>query len=162
MRAFLDRWAPWIAGAVLLAGVCAYTATRLVGSGSSTPAAASSQTVPLDAQARAVAKEFVATAVARRNLGRAWTLAAPALRANMTRAQWLTGAIPVQPYPVAKARATYNVLSSTADDAELQVLFTPPPASSTPAGDFSLVLHRSNGTWQVTDWSPRQVISSSG
>ena len=35
VRAFLDKWALWIALAVLVIGVCAYTATRLVGSGGS-------------------------------------------------------------------------------------------------------------------------------
>src|ERR671937_1729345 len=91
----LERWAPWAAGIVLVAGVAPYAGTRLA-SGSSAPAPAGS--VRLDPKAARVAREFVATAVARRHLARAWELAAPDLKQGMTLAEWNTGTIPVTPY----------------------------------------------------------------
>ncbi|HTO25824.1 MAG TPA: hypothetical protein VMJ49_07965 [Gaiellaceae bacterium] len=166
MRSFLDRWALWIGVAVLVAGIAAYTATRLVsndgGSAASTATSASGPSVPLDPQARAVAKTFVATAVARKNLVEAWNLAAPVMRQDLTLAQWKTGTIPVQPYPVGKAQAEYTVQSSHPDTATLRVVFTPPPGSSTPAGDFLITLDRSSGKWLVSSWVPREVVGSHG
>jgi hypothetical protein len=161
MRALLEKWAPWIAGAVLLAGVCSYAVTRLTsGGGSGGPAPAAS--VPLDPQARVVAREFVATAVARKDLARAWTLAAPALKNGLTLAQWRTGAIPVQPYPVAKAAARYTVQVSHPESASLRVTFLPPPASSTAAGDFRLELQRIHGRWLVASWTPEALVAPAG
>ena len=149
--------------AVLVAGIAAYTATRLVSNGNTAPAATETgPSVPLDPEARAVAKKFVATAVARKNLDAAWNLAAPVMRQNLTLAQWETGTIPVQPYPVGKAQVQYTVQSSHPDSATLRVIFTPPPGSSTPAGDFLITLDRSSGKWLVTSWVPREVVGSQG
>jgi hypothetical protein len=163
VRAFLDKWALWIALAVLVAGVCAYTATRLVSSGGSSGIETVTQTehtVPLDPQARAVARKFVATAVARKNLAEAWNLASPELKRDLTLAQWKTGSIPVTPYPVAKAAALYSVQTSYPDVAVLRVTFRPPPASTTPSGDFLITLDRSSGKWLVSSWVPRQVVGA--
>jgi hypothetical protein len=165
VRSFLDRWGLWIGVAVLVAGIAAYTATRLVSNGGGTAAPATTQagpSVPLDPEARAVAKRFVATAVARKNLVEAWNLAAPELKQNETLAQWKTGTIAVLPYPVGKAQVEYTVQSSHADTATLRVDFTPPPGSSTPAGDFLITLDRSSGKWLVTSWVSRQVVGAHG
>ena len=159
MRARLSRWAPWLSGAVLVAGVCAYAVTRFASGGGS---AVTPKTVPLDPQARTVARAFVATAVARRDLARAWTLAAPQLKAGLTLTQWKTGAIPVQPYPVAQAAARYTVQSSQPGVASLRVSFLLPPASSTPAGDFTITLQRLHGRWLVSSWTPQSVVKPSG
>ena len=159
MKARLSRWAPWLSGAVLVAGVCAYAVTRFASGGGS---AVTPKTVPLDPQARTVARAFVATAVARKDLARAWTLAAPELKQGLTLAQWKTGSIPVQPYPVSKAAVRYTVQSSQPGVASLQVSFLPPPASSTPAGDFLLTLQLVHGRWLVSSWSPQSVVKPSG
>jgi hypothetical protein len=159
VKARLSRWAPWLSGAVLVAGVCAYAVTRFAsGGGSAVPP----KTVPLDPQARTVARAFVDTAVARKDLARAWTLAAPGLKQGLTLAQWKTGSIPVQPYPVAKAAARYTVQSSFPGVASLRVSFLPPPASSTPAGDFTITLQRLHGRWLVSSWTPLSVVQPGG
>jgi hypothetical protein len=159
VRARLIRWAPWLSGAVLVTGVCAYAVARFASGGA---APATERSVPLDPQARVVAREFVDTAVARKDLARAWTLAAPGLKQGLTLAQWKTGAIPVQPYPVTKAAARYTVQSSHTGTATLRVTFLPPPASSTPAGDFALTLQRIRGRWLVSSWTPRTVLRPTG
>jgi hypothetical protein len=162
VRAFLDKWAPWIAVAVLVAGVGAYAATR-IGSGSgdsTTTTTASLPSVPPEPKELAIAKEFVATAVARKQLARAWALAAPEMKQGLTLKQWLTGTIPVTPYPVGKAAVKFTVQSSTADDAVIRVSFLPPPASATPGGDFLITLHRDGGNWLVTSWVPRQAVNA--
>jgi hypothetical protein len=163
VRSLLDKWALWIGIAVLVAGVAAYTATRFVSTGSSSAAASTvTQSVPADPQSLAVAKKFVATAVARKNLIEAWDLAAPVMRQNLTLAQWKTGTIPVQPYPVGKAAAQYTVASSHPDSASYRVIFTPPPGSPTEPGDFMIELDRSSGKWLVSSWSPREVVGAHG
>jgi len=162
VRPVFLRWAPWVAGAVLVAGVCAFAVTRLA-SGSGSPAGPIvPKSVPLAPRVLAVAREFVATAVARTNLARAWTLAAPALKEGLTLAQWKTGTIPVPPYPVAKAAAHYSVQTSYPGAAVLRVIFTPPPASSTAAGDFLIAVHRLDGRWLVSSWAPRAVVRAGG
>jgi hypothetical protein len=150
----------WIGVAVLVIGVAAYTATRLVGGGSNggtTTTTTSQASVPLDPKARAVAEAFVATAVARKDLAKSWELASPALRGDLTRADWLTGTIPVQPYPAEKATARYTVVTSHPDEAVLGVTFIPHD-SSTPAGDFLITLDRSSGEWLVSSWVPNSQV----
>jgi len=161
VRTFLDRWAIWIGVGVLVVGVAAFAATRLTGGGSSGSGATTSQaSVPLDPKARAVAKAFVASAVARRNLAASWKLAAPSLRQHLTLADWLTGSIPVQPYPVGKATARYTVVTSHPDEAVLGVAFVP-HSSATAPGDFLITLDRSAGTWLVSSWVPNSQIAPS-
>ena len=144
---------------MLVAGICAYVATRLASGGGAVPAP---KPMPLAPQARSVAREFVATAVARKDLARAWTLSAPELRHGMTLAQWETGSIPVTPYPVAKAAARWSIESSFADHAVLRVLFVPPIRSATAPGDFLLTLRSSGGRWLVSSWVPRSIVSPPG
>jgi hypothetical protein len=160
VRTFLQRWAPWIAVAVLVAGVAAFAATRLAGGGGSSGTTTSQASVPLDPKARAVAEAFVASAVARKDLAKSWELASPELRGHLTRADWLTGSIPVQPYPVGKATARYTVVTSHPDEAVLGVAFVPHSAA-TPPGDFLITLDRSGGTWLVSSWVPNSQVGPS-
>ncbi len=160
MRAGVERWAPWLAGLVLLAGVASYAATRLTGgSSSSAPAApTASASVPLDPEARTVAQEVGATAVARRRRDIAWRLAAPSLRGPLTLAQWRTGSIPVLPYPVGQALARYVVKDSHPSDAVLEVEFLPRKASTAQPAAFLLGLSRLDGRWRVASWSPSGAV----
>ena len=57
------------------------------------------------AAALAVASRFIDTAVARKNVDRAWGLVTPTLRAGYTRKQWDTANLPgIPPFPVAEAK----------------------------------------------------------
>jgi len=164
VKAFLDRWAIWIALAVLVIGVAAFATTRLTSGSSNGGATTTSQaSVPLDPKARAVAEAFVASAVARKHLARSWELASPELRGDLTRDDWLTGSIPVQPYPVGKATARYTVVASHPDEAVLGVAFVPHQSATAP-GDFLITLDRSGGSWLVSSWVPNSQVgpSSSG
>ena len=164
MRAAAEKWAPWLAGLVLLAGIASFAAVRLAGGTSSPAPAATEQAVdttpaPLDPQARTVAREFVATAVARKRLGEAWQLAAPSLRGHLTLAEWRTGNIPVQPYPVAQATARWAVEQSTAESTVFRVTFLPRKASVAKPGDFHLALERLGGRWRVSSFTAANAIS---
>src|SRR4051794_12633402 len=57
-------------------------------------------TIDLDPAAQRVARTFVQTAVARRNLRAAYALAGPQIKQGQSMREWLTGDIAVVPYPV--------------------------------------------------------------
>ena len=152
----VQRWAPWIGVAVLVAGIGAYAATR--NSGASPAPRASHRVAPLAQSERAVALEFVHTAVARKRLGRAWDISAPELRQDMSLAQWRTGTIPVVPYPVAEAVVRLKVVSSFADTARLEVDFLPRSGTTTRPAKFALDMRSVGGSWLVTAWQPTSTV----
>jgi hypothetical protein len=152
-----QRWAPWIAVAVLVAGIVAYAVTKL--SDSTPTAAPTHRAAPLAAVERKTAIEFIDTAVARKNLGRAWEIAAPELKENMSLAEWKTGTIPVVPYPVGQAVARLKVVSSFTDTAQIQVDFLPRTGSKTQAASFRLGLRNVDGKWLVSSWLPSAVVA---
>src|SRR4051812_7904660 len=109
----VQRWAPWVAVAVLVAGVVAFAVTKLT---DSTPAAAlPHRAAPITAAERDIAREFIETAVARKNLARAWEIVAPELKQDLTLEEWKTGTIPVVPYPVDQAVARLKLVNSFTD-----------------------------------------------
>ncbi len=158
MPRWLDRWAPWIAGAVLVAGIVVFAVGRLTSGGSS----AAARPVPLSPEARAVAREFVDTAVARRRLGRSYDLVGPALKQGMSRTEWEGGTIPVVPYPVSESVARFRVNGSYTDHALLEVDFYPRPKSTAKAGAFTLGLEKLAGRWLVAEWAPRTAVGARG
>ena len=99
----LNRWLPWIAGAVLAAGVIAFlvayfgnTASSKESFGSGPPQTFKAErTVRLPAQARVVAGKFISTAVARRDLDQAWKISTDNIKGGLTYKQWLGGDIRV-------------------------------------------------------------------
>jgi len=102
----LNRALPWIAGAVLLVGVLAFWQTtiktdenRETFSNEPVQNASTVESVPLPPEARQVVVQFIKTAVMRQNLAEAWTISGPQIRQDLSRQQWLTGNIPVVPYP---------------------------------------------------------------
>ncbi|MFN2629864.1 MAG: hypothetical protein ABR569_14725 [Gaiellaceae bacterium] len=157
LRNLVERWAAWVAGAVLVAGIALVLVGRLTGGSSS---AAAGKPAPLAPAAGRVARLFVESAVARRNLARSYSLVTPTLRQGMSRAEWLSGTIPVVPYPVSQAVPRYQVEGSYTDHALLEVTFYPRPKSSVRSEAFLLSLARDNGRWLVSAWSARSVVGA--
>jgi hypothetical protein len=152
----IERWAPWIAGAVLVAGIVAFAVTKLT---DSTPAPAPPhRAAPLAAAERRVATEFVDTAVARNDLDRAWGITAPELKQGMSLDEWKTGTIPVIPYPVASAHVRYRVVNSFTDTAQIQVTFVPRSGTTATAAAFQLGLRKADGSWLVSSWLPTSTV----
>jgi hypothetical protein len=154
VRHAFDRWAPWIAGAVLVAGVASYAAVRLTGDNAAPPHEKSTL-LPVERQ---VALEFVHTAVARKNLARAWDLAAPELKRDTTREEWLAGTMRVVPYPVAQATVTLQVVSSFTDVAQFNVTFLPKPGTKADPQTFLLDLRKVDGRWLAGAWTPSDHV----
>jgi hypothetical protein len=151
-----QRWAPWVAVAVLVAGIVTYAVTKL--SGSEPAAAPPHRAAPLAPVERKVAREFIDTAVARKHLDRAWEIVAPELKQDMTLDEWRTGTIPVVPYQVDQAVARLKVVSSFTDAAQLHVNFLPRTGTKAKAASFRLDLRNVDGRWLVSSWQPGAAI----
>ena len=168
----LRRLAPWIGGFLLVAGIAAAIVhfapnrnapTETV---SKTPAKApvKEKTIPLQKAETSVAREFVKTAVAMTDLAAAWKTVGPNLRAGLTYKEWLTGNIPVVPYPLKSlATARFKIDYSHANDALLEVALLPQTGAKIKGQIFYLGLKRIRGPsgkrhWVVDSWFPRSSV----
>jgi hypothetical protein len=122
-------------------------------------APAEPERVPLTAENRdaalTTAQRFLETAVQRKNLPESWVLTHPDLRQGMTRAEWLTGDIPVVPFPVATAR--WKLDFSYRDSIGIQVLLAPRKGSGERAMAFAMELRTTADAprrWLVSSWVP--------
>lgn len=99
---------------------------------------------------------FVRTAVARQRLDEAYALAAPELRQGLTKRQWMTGNIPVVPFP-AVGVAQWDVAYSYENDVAFQLSLVAKPGSSSVVGKtftIELVRRGRGAPWRVASWAP--------
>jgi hypothetical protein len=175
----------WVAALVFVAGVVAFTVAYFGNTAESEqvpvrpnePAQgvqAQGKTVPLDRQARVVAGEFILTAVQRdvpneaqlrENLAKAWKLLAPGSPHRdcgghkCTYKEWLTGDIPIQPYPAGSLdQASFSIEESYANQVVLQVALLPKDGADVAGQIFWISLLKQNGKWLVNEWSPRVIV----
>ena len=117
------------------------------------------KTVKLDPVARRVAGEFILTAVARKNLRKAYGLVGPQIKQGMTLKEWLTGNIAVIPYPVSDIKfAPFKIDYSYPKHALLEIALLPTDkaqARGTKPQLFYVDLKKLNGKWVVDGWVPR-------
>lgn len=106
-----------------------------------------------------VLREFILTAVDRRDVGRSWDISAPSLREGFTRKQWSKGDLPVVPYPAAnKGLGRWSFIQySYSDTIGLEVFLFPKPGSgwSAMTADVELVKGH-DGKWRVDYWMPKK------
>lgn len=161
---------------VLIVGIVAFATVRLGGDGESSasptpteeapvedsnPATTEAVPVPVPAEARQAAGEFILAAAGREDLKRAWELTHPELKAQCgcTYKQWLTGNIPVQYYPTGNLDgATFGVDEATKRRVVLEVLLSPKPGEEVDPQAFFIGLKAvGNGAklkWLVDYWAP--------
>ena len=132
-----DMWLPWLAGALLAAGIIAFLVARYGGNTAGAKETFGTQNavkpqvvkqVPLEQAARETAGKFILTAVARKNLDQAWKLATPNIKGGLSFKEWMTGNIPVPTLgvPIDKAAIT-KIIYSHKREAELNVVLLPKP-----------------------------------
>ena len=164
---------PWLSGLILAAGIIfaivvfwpSHHATIRPTSGPAAEAPAASpakpKTVPLSKAATAVARTFLRTAVARVDLNKAWAISGANVRGGLTHAEWMTGNIPVIPYPIKLlAVARFKIDYSYRDQALIEVALLPKDGASIKPQTFFLGLKRVAGSggkprWVVDSWVPR-------
>lgn len=159
-----------VSAAVLLIGIAAFVSMVLLrGTGnaftdtiSSNPAQLYHQekTVPVAKEEIALARKFIKTAVARKDLGAAYSLVHPDLKGDLTKKQWETGNIPVITYQASNAdTAAFQVDYSYPTEALFEVdLVAKLHAEKRPHLLFFLGLKREGGKptgrWLVNYWQP--------
>jgi hypothetical protein len=178
----LNRWLPWIAGLVLLAGVVTFVAVRWTNTADSLSAPVSKQpavvpkpeaaSVKASPEARNVAAQFIANAVAldfrNRNtkptaadhakLAKAWKISGGTLKSGTPYKAWLNGDIPVVPYP-ARPHAGLQVQYSHRNSIEFIFALLPKQGYKTKPQYFLMDLARVGKPgakhWIVTYWAPQ-------
>jgi hypothetical protein len=105
---------------------------------------------------------FVTTAVARNHLERSWAIVDASLRQGLTRRQWITGNIPVVPFPAA-AVGPLRVDSVVGAKAMVEMVLLPGPRSHLPRKTFVMELREQSAQprrWFVSSWTPEGISYS--
>ena len=148
---------------VLFAGIrTAYVETRsqspagpIVRGGQPVGIAKYGHPIKLPSQAVDAARTFIHTAVVRRGLDRAWRISTSKVHAGLSHAQWMTGTIPVSPFPHdAYGGTSYKVEWSRSKNVMLLVLInSKKPAVK--AGEFFVQMVPRGDRWLVDYFGPR-------
>jgi hypothetical protein len=160
---------PWVAGLLLVAGIVSAIVSFAPNRNPApqvlpkTPpkAPVKEKSVPLGETAQSVARLFVKTAVARTNLAAAWKIAGPNIRGGLTYKEWLSGDIPVVPYPIKSLDfAPFKIDYSYRNEALIEVALLPKKGAKIKSQIFYLGLKRVAGPggkrhWVVDNWVPR-------
>ena len=158
---------PWLVGIVVVAGGVAALIVLLPSSNGDTstplnPNVAAKivskppKSVKLDPTAEKVARRFIRTAVARKHLREAYSLAGPQILQGQSLKSWMTGNNAVIPFPVDKVTiAPMKVDYSHKDDAQIEVALLTKPNSGVKSQLFVMQLNRIHGKWVVNSWVPR-------
>ena len=116
-------------------------------------------TVPVDPEILEVARQFIETAVARKNIGASYDIVGTDLRGTMTRAEWAQGNIPVVYYPADRiSLATFKVDYSHPKEALLEIGLVPKQGVAVRRLTFFIgfvkVGQGAAAHWVVNYWSP--------
>jgi hypothetical protein len=167
----IGRWAPWIAGLVLVAGAVAFAIAYFGTTGKSAPQTLTGraqlvkepkQLKSVPPEVRVVAGKFIKTAVGRegvsseqrrKNLDYAWTITGAELKGGMTLKEWRTGNIPVIPYPVGTVDTTlFKVDEAFQDEVLLSIAMIPKKGIKADPALFKIGLVKRHNRWVVNYW----------
>jgi hypothetical protein len=158
----------WVGSAVVAVAVAAGLVVALGTTTNTTPDVVSDEPAvivdggakaPLPRAARKVAGEFILTTVTRKDLARGWEITHPSLREGMTRQEWLSGNIPIVPYPVSSTdSAPMSVEESFADHAIMRVALSPEKGATVKPQLFFIGVRKFHGQWRVDYWGPYATV----
>ena len=162
-----QRYLLWASGIILAVGIAAFLIVFLRNTGSSEAERFTNEPVqkvstpkkaPLEPAVRVVAGKFILTAVQRKNLGQAWTLAGPGIRQGLSRKEWLTGNIPVVPF-LKPIKLTSLKVDLTSKNYALIELLLVPQQGRGEIYDMELIKvgKGDKAHWVVNSWVPRAV-----
>ena len=104
----------------------------------------------------AVAREFIRTGVLRADLARSWELTTTGVHQNLTEQEWLTGNIPIVPFPKDQfLAAKYHLIRASPQEVVLEVLMLPRAGSIVSPTSFYMHLVSDSTGWLVSYWAPR-------
>jgi hypothetical protein len=157
---------PWVAGALIVAAALAFTIVKFSNTAKTTPevfggtvkdVSKNPKNIKLTPGATKVAREFIRTAVAHKDLARAYEISGPGIRQGQTKQQFLTGNIAVVPYPVEDLDfAPMKIDYSYPAEAMIEVALLPKKGAKVKSQIFFMDLKKlKNGKWVVDSWVPR-------
>jgi hypothetical protein len=156
---------PWVVAVVLVGGaIAAGIIWSNTGKSNATPltnqpavdVSKVPATVKLTPGAQKVARRFIQTAVARKNLPAAYGLVTEQIKQGQSLKSWSTGNIAVVPYPVDAVKyAPMKIDFSYAKEAQIQVALLPKTGTGVKAQLFIMNLVKRNGKWLVDAWVPK-------
>ena len=163
------RWLPWIGGTLLIVGILVALAAFL---GDTAPpqekftnepvvdVTKPEKNIAVPTEVRQIAKDFINTAVARKNLAAAYPLVGPAIKQGMTLAEWKTGNIAVIPYPIDQLDfAPFKVDYAHPNDVLMEVALLPKANTGVKSQIFFINIKKygkgPNAKWLVNNWVPR-------
>jgi hypothetical protein len=157
---------PWIVGVVVIGALLGFVGFHYSNTGHSTatpllnkPAddrSAVPATVKLTPGATDVARRFIQTAVARKNLPAAYKLVTEEIRQGQSLAEWKTGNIAVVPYPVDDVKyAPMKIDFSYPKEALIEVALLPKLHAKIKSQLFAMDLVKRGDKWLVNSWSPK-------
>jgi hypothetical protein len=159
----------WVSGGVFAAGLAVFISVYVLrgSSGIHSPItnkpaqlATHLTKAPAPPEAFKIARQFIETAVQRKNLDSVYPLVGPALKGGMTREQWDKGNIAVMPYLATNTKTTTFLVDwSYKTQILMEVDLVAKPGTNTlhPHLDFYLGLKKmggKNGHWVVNYWLP--------
>jgi hypothetical protein len=114
-------------------------------------------------QVHQVLKQFIATAVVRKNVAQAWDIAGPTLKEGVTRKQWDKGNLPVIPYPALDkgwgnwSFVQYSYAEGQKHTVGVEVFLFPKPNSGLSAMTADVEVFKSpKKHWLVDYWMPKR------
>jgi len=111
--------------------------------------------IKLPQKAVDAARTFIHTAVIRKNLDEGWRISTAKVHGGLTHAQWMSGSIPVSPFPRnAYGDTRYKVEWSRSKNVMLLALITP-DKPGVKAGEFFIQMVPHGKTWLVDYFGPR-------
>ncbi|HEV8104842.1 MAG TPA: hypothetical protein VGP69_14020 [Gaiellaceae bacterium] len=157
---------PWIVGVVAIGALLGFIGFHYSNTGHSTatpllnkPAddrSAVPPTVKLTPGATIVARRFIETAVARKNLPDAYKLVTDSIKQGQTLAQWRSGNIAVIPYPVDDVKyAPMKIDFSYPKEAMVEIALLPKANAKIKAQLFQMDLVKRGDKWLVNSWYPK-------
>jgi len=157
---------PWIVGVVAVGALLGFVGYHYSNTGHTTatpllnkPAddrSAVPRTVKLTPGATVVARRFIETAVARKNLSAAYNLVTSEIRQGQTLSQWNTGNIAVIPYPVDDVKyAPMKIDFSYPKEALVEIALLPKANAKIKSQLFQMDLVKRGDKWLVNSWSPK-------
>lgn len=106
---------------------------------------------------------FVVAALERGDLGQAWDLAGPDMRGTSTRADWVAGRTPVQPFPAAGTEFHgWTHVVSHPNSVAFDLLIQPRKGAKVGAVAYGVQVIRVHGTWLVNRWYTEATFTPVG
>ena len=157
---------PWVLVVLVVGIVIAVVAVRYSNTGHSTatpltnkPAVDDSKipaTVKLPPGANRVARRFIESAVARKNLASAYSIVTQEIKQGQSLKSWKTGNIAVVPFPVVDVKyAPMKIDFSYPKEAQIEVALLPKAGTKIHGQLFIMDLVKHDGKWLVNSWVPR-------